>query len=103
MGGDFCNKPFPSAMNRTAATASRKLPQTVSSRHEPHWCRAEWETFRKQFPAAMNRTAVTASGETFRKQFPAAVNRTAAAPYRKLSAIVSCRHEPQSYHTEPEN
>ena len=83
MGGDFCRKPFPAAMNRTSATASRKLPQTVSRRHEPHWCRAEWETFRKQFPAA--------------------VNRTVAMPDRKLSAIVSCRHEPQSYHTEPGN
>ena len=64
MGGDFCNKPFPAAMNRTAATAS---------------------------------------GETFRKQFPAAMNRTGAAPDRKLSAIVSCRHELQSYHTAPGN
>lgn len=103
MGGDFCRNQFPATMNRTAATTSgetfrkqfpaamnhtgaalsRKLPQTVSCRHEPHCCRAEWETFRKQFPAA--------------------VNRTGAAPDRKLSAIVSCRHEPQSYHTEPGN
>ena len=50
MGGDFCNKPFPSAMNRTAATASG-------------------ETFRKQFPAAMNRTAATLSGKLSANSF----------------------------------
>ena len=49
MGGDFCRKPFPAAMNRTAATASRKLLQTVSCRCEPHWCRAGQETFRHRF------------------------------------------------------
>ena len=69
MGGDFCRKPFPAAMNRTAATASRKLPQTVSCRHEPHWCRAGQETFRKQFPAAMNRTAAALSGKLSANSF----------------------------------
>lgn len=42
-------------------------------------------------------------GEFCRNQFPAAMNRTGAAPDRKLSAIVSCRHELQSYHTDPVN
>ena len=50
MGGDFCRKPFPAAMNRTAATTSG-------------------ETFRKQFSAAMNRTGAALSGKLSANSF----------------------------------
>jgi len=84
MGGDFLSKSVSCRYEPHCCHDEwGNFPQTVFCRHEPHWCRAEWETFRKQFPAA--------------------VNHTGAAPDRKLSAIVSCRHEPQSYHTETEN